>query len=209
MAVIHIQHPVVSEKLAMLRNKHTKSADFRKCLSALSFIMAYESARNFPLKKITVESVLENDFFEVMAGFDMFLVPVLRAGLGMVDGFLEIFPEATVAHLGFYRSHETLLPVEYYCKLPPVNQDSICFILDPMLATGGSACASIERLLSHGIDAGRIKFFSVLAAPEGLQKVSGAFPEVDIYTLAIDRQLNESGYILPGLGDAGDRIFGT
>jgi len=200
------QHPAVLHKLALLRDETTDPKKFRELVREISWLVGYEALADTPLNEIEVQTPLEST-----TGYELAerigLVPILRAGLGMVDAFLELFPESQVWHLGLFRDERTLRPVEYYNKLPDETTVDTCLILDPMLATGGSATAAIEVLKDWG--AKRIKMVNLIAAPEGVAAVNGAHPDVLIYTAALDRQLNENGYIQPGLGDAGDRQFGT
>ncbi len=200
------QHPAVLHKLALLRDERTDPKKFRELVREISWLVGYEALADTPLNEIEVQTPLE-----VTSGFQLAerigLVPILRAGLGMVDAFLELFPESQVWHLGLFRDERTLRPVEYYNKLPDQSKVDTCLILDPMLATGGSATAAIEVLKDWG--AKRIKLVNLIAAPEGVAAVNEAHPDVHIYCAALDRQLNERGYIQPGLGDAGDRQFGT
>ncbi|MEX1295798.1 MAG: uracil phosphoribosyltransferase [Candidatus Limnocylindrales bacterium] len=200
------RHPAVLHKLALLRDERTDPKKFRELVREISWLVGYEALADTPLNEIEVRTPLE-----VTTGHELAervgLVPILRAGLGMVDAFLELFPESQVWHLGLFRDERTLRPVEYYNKLPDQTTVDTCLILDPMLATGGSATAAIEVLKEWG--AKRIKLVNLIAAPEGVAAVNEAHPDVDIYCAALDRQLNEKGYIQPGLGDAGDRQFGT
>ena len=204
---LHVsQHPAVRHKLGILRNEQTEPKKFREVVRELSWLLGYEALADAHIRPIDVPTPLE-----VMQGGELAdrigFIPILRAGLGMVDAFLELMPTAQVWHLGLFRDERTLRPVEYYNKLPNTSTVDLCLILDPMLATGGSATAAIEVLKKWG--AVRIKLVNLIAAPEGVEAVLKAHPEVDIYTAALDRQLNEKGYIMPGLGDAGDRQFGT
>ena len=199
-------HPLVAHKLALLRDRSTEPKKFRELVRELSWLLGYEAMADLTTQPITVETPLESmagDELEPKVG----LVPVLRAGLGMVDAMLELMPSAEVWHIGLYRDERTLKPVEYYNKLPDAATVQVCLILDPMLATGGSSAATVDILKAWG--AARIKQVSLIAAPEGIATLSGAHPDVDIHVAAVDRELNERGYIVPGLGDAGDRQFGT
>jgi uracil phosphoribosyltransferase len=199
-------HPAVLHKLAILRDTTTEPKKFREIVRELSWLLGHEALADVRVRPITVETPLETtDAFELADRIG--LVPILRAGLGMVDAMLELMPTAEVWHLGLFRDERTLRPVEYYNKLPDSATVDLCLILDPMLATGGSATAAIEVLKRWG--ASRIKLINIIAAPEGVEAVTTAHPDVEIYCAALDRQLNEKGYILPGLGDAGDRQFGT
>jgi uracil phosphoribosyltransferase len=201
-----ISHPLVKRDLTILRDKKTPSQSFRAVLRRTAAIMAYEVTRELTLKKISVHTPLEKTEGHLVSD-SVILVPILRAGLGLVGGFVEVLPNARVGHIGMYRDEETLKPVDYYLKLPKKLGDALVLILDPMLATGGSAAAAVGVLKKKG--ASRISFVSLVAAPEGVRILQKTHPDVKIYTCALDRQLNNRGYILPGLGDAGDRIFGT
>ena len=201
-----IQHPLVKRDLTLLRDRKTPSNVFRSILRRTSTLMAYEVTRNLPLKSIKVRTPLESTSGSII-GKPVVLVPILRAGLGLVGGFVEVIPDARVGHIGLYRDEESLKPVDYYFKVPRNLNQALVLLLDPMLATGGSGAAAITYLKEKG--AQRILYVSLVAAPEGVRKVVKAHPDVMIYTCALDRELNRKGYILPGLGDAGDRIFGT
>ncbi len=206
MQVNIIHHPLVAHKLTIMRKKETGTGDFKRLLGEITVLMGYEITRDLPLENMEIETPICKTMGKRIAGRKLGIVPVLRAGFGMVDGMLKLIPAARVGVIGLYRDPETLSPVEYYCKLPNVeNRDFI--IVDPMLATGGSAVAAIDLLKKHG--AKNIKFMCLLAAPEGVKAVNEAHPDVPIYTAALDECLNDHGYIVPGLGDAGDRIFGT
>jgi uracil phosphoribosyltransferase len=202
-----ISHPLVQHKLTILRDKDTGPKDFRDLLEEVSMLMAYEVTRDMPLEDMEVETPMGRVKGKVIAGRQVGVVPILRAGLGMVGGVLKLIPTAKVGHIGVYRDPETLRPVEYYCKLPVDVEERQVILLDPMLATGGSAVAAIEYLKEK--DVSSIKFMCLLAAPEGIELMQKEHPDVEIFTAAIDEQLNEHGYIIPGLGDAGDRLFGT
>lgn len=205
---VHIlDHPLIRHKLAIIRNKNTDTKQFREIIGELATLMAYESFKDVPTQEIEVETPLEKTTQTVVKENSVAIVPILRAGLGMVDGILSLFPAAKVGHIGLYRDEETLEPHEYYCKLPKNIENKVVMVVDPMLATGGSACDAIKLLKKRGCN--RIKLMSIIAAPVGVEKVAEAYPDVDIYVSTLDRCLNENGYILPGLGDAGDRIFGT
>ncbi len=205
---VHIlDHPLIRHKLAIIRNKETSTKQFRDIIGELATLMAYESFKDVPTEEITVETPLEVTKQTVVKENSVAIVPILRAGLGMVDGILSLFPAAKVGHIGLYRNEETLEPQEYYCKLPVGIDKKVVMIVDPMLATGGSACDAISMLKKRGCKT--IKLMSIIAAPEGVEKVAETHPDVEVYVSTLDRCLNENGYILPGLGDAGDRIFGT
>ena len=205
---VHIlDHPLIRHKLAIIRNKDTDTKQFREIVKELATLMAYESFKDVPTQDITVETPLEVCTQTVVKENSIAIVPILRAGLGMVDGILSLFPAAKVGHIGLYRDEDTLEPQEYYCKLPSNIDEKVVMVVDPMLATGGSACDAIKMLKKRGCK--KIKLMSIIAAPEGVDKVAATHPDVEIFVSTLDRQLNEHGYILPGLGDAGDRIFGT
>lgn len=205
---VHVlEHPLIRHKLAIIRNKDTDTKQFREVIKELATLMAYESFKDVPTQEITVETPLETTKQTIVKENSIAIVPILRAGLGMVDGILSLFPAAKVGHIGLYRDEETLEPQEYYCKLPQGIEEKVVMLVDPMLATGGSAVDAITMLKKRGVK--KIKFMAILAAPEGLEKVATAHPDAEIYVSTLDRCLNEHGYILPGLGDAGDRIFGT
>ncbi len=201
-----INHPLIKRDLTFLRDKNTPSSTFRNILRRLTSLMAFEVTKDLDLLPMEVETPLEITQGHTLKD-EIVLVPILRAGLGMVDAFLELIPEAKVGHIGLYRDEETLKPVDYYFKLPKNLDKSISIILDPMLATGGSVCAAVSYLKERG--AKKIKVVSLIAAPEGINKLTSEHPDVQIYIAVLDRQLNQKGFILPGLGDAGDRIFGT
>jgi len=202
-----LNHPLIRHKLAIIRNKDTDTKQFRDVVKELATLMAYESFKDVPTQEITVETPLEITTQTVVKENSIAIVPILRAGLGMVDGILSLFPAAKVGHIGLYRDEETLEPQEYYCKLPSKIEEKVVMVVDPMLATGGSACDAIQMLKKRGCK--RIKLMSIIAAPEGVDKVAKTHPDVEIFVSTLDRCLNEHGYILPGLGDAGDRLFGT
>lgn len=208
MSTVHIiTHPLVQHKLTMIRDKETGPKDFRDLVEEVSVLMAYEVTRDMPLEEVEVETPIGTMKSHVIAGKKVGIVPILRAGLGMVNGVLRLIPTAKVGHIGLYRDPETLLPVEYYCKLPTDVEERQIIVLDPMLATGGSAAAAITYLKQRGVHS--IKLMCLLAAPEGIELVQREHPDVDIFTAAVDERLNSQGYIIPGLGDAGDRLFGT
>ena len=202
-----LDHPLVQHKISLLRNKNTGTKEFKELVGEIATLLCYEATRDLPTKEVEVETPMGVAKCNVLAGRKLALVPILRAGLGMVDGMLTLLPAAKVGHIGLYRNEETLEPVEYYCKLPADIAERDVIVLDPMLATGGSARDAITQIKKRG--ARSIKFIGIIAAPEGLQKLHEAHPDVDIYVAALDDHLNENGYIVPGLGDAGDRIFGT
>ncbi|MBQ3149740.1 MAG: uracil phosphoribosyltransferase [Clostridia bacterium] len=200
-------HPLIQHKLTIMRNKNTGSKEFRQLVGEIAMLMCYEATRDLPLQPVTVETPLVTAEFNTLAGKKLAFVPILRAGLGMVDGVLQLVPSARVGHIGLYRDPETLKPVEYYCKLPGDISEREVIVLDPMLATGGSAIDAISLIKQRSPKS--IKFMGIIAAPEGLEALKAAHPDVDIYCAALDEKLNDHGYIVPGLGDAGDRIFGT
>lgn len=205
--VIIFDHPLIKHKLTFIRDKNTGSKEFRELVTEVSLLMGYEVTRDFPLEEIEIETPLAKMKAHVISGKKVGLIPILRAGLGMVDGMLRLIPTARVGHIGLYRDPETLMPVEYYCKLPQDIEERELIVLDPMLATGGSAVAAIDFLKERG--AKSIRLVCLIAAPEGVKAVEDKHPDVDIYVAALDEKLNEHAYILPGLGDAGDRLFGT
>ena len=202
-----LDHPLVQHKVSLLRDKSTGTKEFKELVGEIAMLLCYEATRDLPTKEVEIETPIAVAKSHVLAGRKLALVPILRAGLGMVDGMLSLLPAAKVGHIGLYRTEETLEPVEYYCRLPSDIAERDVLLLDPMLATGGSACAAITQIKKRG--ARSIKFLAIIAAPEGLAKVHEPPPDVDIYVAALDEKLNENGYIVPGLGDAGDRIFGT
>jgi uracil phosphoribosyltransferase len=202
-----IAHPLVQHKITKLRDKRTATRDFKALVNEIATLMAYEATKDLPLEDVEVDTPLEHMVGKQVAGKKLALVPILRAGLGMVDGITQLIPNARVGHIGLYRDHDTLQPVDYYFKIPGSEEDRIFFVLDPMLATGGSAVQAVSALKHAG--ATRIRFLCLVAAPEGVTRMEQAHPDVPIFAAALDRQLNGSGYILPGLGDAGDRLFGT
>lgn len=201
------QHPLIQHKISMLRSKETGTNEFRKLVEEIATLMGYEALRDLPLEDVEIETPIETCMSPMISGKKLAVVPILRAGLGMVNGILALVPTAKVGHVGLYRDHDTHEPHEYYCKLPSPIELRTILVLDPMLATGGSAVAAVNFIKEHG---GRhIKFMSIIAAPEGIERLSKAHPDVEIYCGHVDRCLNENAYICPGLGDAGDRIFGT
>ncbi|MGH7466737.1 MAG: uracil phosphoribosyltransferase [Longimicrobiales bacterium] len=202
-----ITHPLIQHKLAVLRDRRTSKKTFRALVEEISMLMGYEVTKDLPLEPVPIETPLEGTTAFKVSGKKLTLVPVLRAGLGMADGVLRLVPSARVGHIGLYRDHVTLEPVDYYFKIPGDVVDRDFIVLDPMLATGGSAAAAVSFLRKRG--ATRIRFVCLVAAPEGVLRMLDEHPAVNIYTAALDRQLNDQGYILPGLGDAGDRLFGT
>jgi len=202
-----VDHPLIANKLAVMRDKTTPPSIFRRLLREISFLLAYDAMRNLATCRKEIETPLESVAVPVLDGPDMCLISILRAGNGLLEGMLDLVPEACVGHVGLYRDHETLQPVEYYFKIPDAIEDRSVFIVDPMLATGHSAAAAVTKLKNAG--ARNITFICLVAAPEGVAHFTGVHPDVPIFTAALDRQLNEIGYILPGLGDAGDRIYGT
>lgn len=202
-----MDHPLIQHKLTFLRDKNTGTKEFRALVSEIATLMCYEATRDLPLENVEIETPMCRATTKVIAGRKLAFVPILRAGLGMVDGMLQLVPSAKVGHIGLYRDHETHLPVEYYNKLPPDIEERDVIVLDPMLATGGSAIDAIEIVKRSRPKS--IKFLCIIAAPEVLKALSEAHPDVHIYCASVDERLNEDCYILPGLGDAGDRIFGT
>ena len=200
-------HPLIQHKISILRDENTTSKEFRELIEEIAMLMGYETLRDLPLMDVEITTPITKTTTKVIAGKKIAIVPVLRAGLGMVSGLLALVPSARVGHIGLYRDHETLEPHEYYCKLPEQMEERQVIILDPMLATGGSAVAAVDLIKKHGC--GSIKFMCIIAAPEGLKRLSEAHPDIQIYCGHLDERLNEHGYIVPGLGDAGDRIFGT
>lgn len=205
--IIEMTHPLIKHKLTQLRNKNTGTSQFRRLMSELAVMIGYEALRDLPLEDVETETPLETCLAPMISGKKLAIVPILRAGLGMTDGLLTLVPGAKVGHIGLYRDETTHQPHEYYCKLPAAIDQRLILVLDPMLATGGSAIAAVDFIKQRG---GRqIKFLSIIAAPEGLEAFSKGHPDVQVYCGCIDRELNSDAYICPGLGDAGDRIFGT
>ena len=208
MSTFHlVDHPLIQHKLTIMRDKNTSSKDFRQLLDEISMLMGYEITRNLPLEDVEIETPIRKCTMKRIAGKKLAVVPILRAGLGMVDGLLRLVPVARVGHIGLYRDPETHEPVEYYCKMPPDIDERLVIVVDPMLATGGSASDAISMVKKRG--ATNVLLMCLVAAPEGVAKVQAAHPDVDIYCAALDEKLNDHAYIVPGLGDAGDRIFGT
>ena len=206
--MVHVlDHPLLQHKLSILRNKDTGVKDFRSVVSEIATLMCYEATRDLPTEVVEIETPVAMAKVKVIAGKKLAIVPVLRAGLGMVDGILTLIPSAKVGHIGLYRDPSTHEPVEYYCKMPDDIESRDVIILDPMLATGGSASAAIQFIKNYGCK--NIKLMNIIAAPEGVERVRKDHPDVDIYVAAVDEKLNDHAYIVPGLGDAGDRIFGT
>jgi uracil phosphoribosyltransferase len=202
-----MDHPLIHHKLGIMRRKTTSTKEFRDLVTEVAMLICYEATRNLPLKEIEIETPLTKTIAKEIEGKKLCIVPILRAGLHMADGILNLIPNAKVGHIGLYRDEETLEPVEYFCKLPSDASDREMFVVDPMLATGGSAVAAIDLLKRRGIT--KIYFLCLIAAPEGVDRLQKAHPDVDIFIGNLDDRLNENGYILPGLGDAGDRIYGT
>jgi len=205
--VVVMEHPLIQHKIGWARRKDTGSKEFRTLISEIAMLMCYEATRDLKLRDIEIETPICKTIVKELKGKKLAIVPILRAGLGMVDGMLAMIPAAKVGHIGLYRDPETLEPVEYYCKLPEDCSEREVFVVDPMLATGGSSIAAIQMLKDKGVK--NIHFMCILAAPEGVKRMQATHPDVDIYAGALDERLNDHGYIIPGLGDAGDRIFGT
>jgi uracil phosphoribosyltransferase len=205
--VTQITHPLIMHKLALIRDKNTGSKDFRELVAEVSMLMAYEVTRDMQLETVEIETPICKTNCKMLSGKKVAIVPILRAGLGMVEGVAKLIPAAKIGHIGLYRDEETLQPVEYFCKLPQDIEERYIIVTDPMLATGGSAIDAIQLLKKKG--AKNIKFMCLIAAPEGVEALKAAHPDVDVYIGSIDEKLNENGYIVPGLGDAGDRLFGT
>ena len=205
--ILVMDHPLIQHKLSIIRNVETGSKEFRELISEIANLICYEATRDLPLEEVEVETPICVTKTKVLAGKKLAVVPILRAGLGMVEGMLALVPSARVGHIGLYRDPESVQPVEYYCKLPSDIDDREVFVVDPMLATGGSAIDAITQIKKRG--AKHIKFLGIIAAPEGLNALHDAHPDVDIFVASLDEKLNDHGYIVPGLGDAGDRIFGT
>lgn len=202
-----MSHPLIQHKVSLIRDKNTGVKEFREMIGEIAMLMCYEATRDMPLKEVEIETPVAVAKTKVISGKKLAVVPILRAGLGMMEGILKLIPAAKVGHIGLYRDPETLNPVEYYCKMPADIEERDVLVLDPMLATGGSASAAIQFIKNYG--AKTIKLMCIIAAPEGIKRVSEDHPDVEVYCAALDEKLNEHGYIVPGLGDAGDRIFGT
>ena len=202
-----VDHPLIQHKISLLRNKQTGTKEFRDLVSEIAMLLCYEATRDLPTEEVEIETPIAMAKTKVLAGRKLALVPILRAGMGMLDGMLNLIPAAKVGFIGLYRDEKTLQPVEYFCKLPTDIAERDVLVLDPMLATGGSATDAVTQIKKRG--AKRIKFIGLIAAPEGIAALHKAHPDVDIYVAALDDHLNENGYIVPGLGDAGDRIYGT
>jgi uracil phosphoribosyltransferase len=205
--LIILAHPLIQHKLTVLRSKETSKKKFQELVEEIAMLMAYEVTKDLPLEEVEIETPLETTVQQQLSGKKLTVVPILRAGLGMVDGVLKLMPSVRVGHIGLYRDHDSLQPVDYYFKIPSEPEEREFILLDPMLATGGSAAAAVTSLKRHG--AGRINFMCVVAAPEGVERMLSEHPDVRVFTAALDRELDENGYIRPGLGDAGDRLFGT
>ena len=205
--VIIMDHPLIEHKISLIRNKKTGTRDFRQIISEIAMLECYESTRDLQLEDVEIETPVAKTTGKKLAGKKLAIIPILRAGLGMVEGIERMIPSAKIGHIGMYRDPQTLEPVEYYCKLPADIDKRDVFVVDPMCATGGSACDAINALKEHGCRS--IRFMCIIAAPEGLDRLKREHPDVDIVVGALDDHLNEHGYIVPGLGDAGDRIFGT
>ena len=208
MAEVHIlDHPLIQHKVSILRDKNTGVKEFREVVGEIAALMCYEATRDLPLEDVTIETPIATGTFKRLSGKKLAIVPILRAGLGMVDTIIDLIPSAKVGHIGLYRDPETHNPVEYYCKMPPDISEREVLIVDPMLATGGSASAAITFLNGYGCK--NIKLMNIIGCPEGIKAVTEEHPDVELYVAAVDEKLNENKYIVPGLGDAGDRIFGT
>jgi uracil phosphoribosyltransferase len=205
--VFIMDHPLIKHKLTLIRDKNTGSKEFREMIGEIAMLMCYEATRDLPLQEVEIETPVAVAKTQVISGKKLAFVPILRAGIGMVDGVMQLVPAAKVGHIGLYRDPESLKPVNYYCKLPGDIEEREVIVLDPMLATGGSAVAAIDLIKSKGVK--NIKFMCIIAAPEGIRALTEAHPDVSVYCAAKDSHLNDHGYIVPGLGDAGDRIFGT
>ena len=202
-----LDHPLIVHKLSIMRNKNTNTKDFRELLTEISMLMGYEVTKDLPMQDVEIETPIAHMTAQMLASKTPVIVPILRAGLGMTDGFLKLIPNARVGHIGLYRDRKTHEPVPYYCKLPEDISERLVLLVDPMIATGGSIVAALNLLKEKGCK--NIRLVGLLAAPEGIERIQKEFPDVDIYLAAMDKRLNENAYIVPGLGDAGDRIFGT
>ena len=202
-----MDHPLIQHKIGIIRKKDTSSKEFREMISEIAMLMCYEATRELPLTDVEIETPICKTTVKELEGKKMAVVPILRAGLGMVEGMLAMIPAAKIGHIGLYRDPETLAPVEYYCKLPSDCNEREVYVVDPMLATGGSCVAAIQMLKEKGVK--NIHFMCIIASPEGVERLQKEHPDVEIYIAALDEKLNDHGYIVPGLGDAGDRIFGT
>ena len=209
MPIHEIFHPIIRQKLTSLRKKETCSKDFRELVLEITTYLGYEATNDFRLSEIDIETPLTRCRIKGLIDNKVVIIPILRAGLGMVGGILRLFPDAKVGHIGIYREHDTLKPVDYYCKYPEDINGATIFLLDPMLATGGSVCAAIDFIKEKGVQDRAIKFLGILAAPEGVATVEKEHPAVDMFIASIDEKLTDNGYIFPGLGDAGDRMYGT
>ena len=205
--VIVLDHPLIHHKLAIMRNKNTGTREFRELVNEVAGLMCYEATRDLPTEEVLVETPITTAKCRMLSGKKLAIVPILRAGLGMVDAMVDLIPSAKIGHIGLYRDPETHEPVEYYCKLPDDIENRVVFVVDPMLATGGSAVAAIDFLKKHGCK--NIIMMNIIGCPEGIQRVTEAHPDVDLYVATCDEKLNDHAYIVPGLGDCGDRIFGT
>ncbi len=205
--IVVMEHPLIQHKIGLIRKTETGTKDFRQTISEIAMLICYEATRDLKLEEVEIETPICKTMVKELKGKKMAIVPILRAGLGMVDGVLQLIPAAKIGHIGLYRDPETLKPVEYYCKLPADCAERDVFVVDPMLATGGSAAAAIQMLKDKGCK--NIHFMCIIAAPEGVEVMKNAHPDVDMYIGSLDEKLNDHGYIVPGLGDAGDRIFGT
>lgn len=205
--IVVMDHPLIQHKIGIIRKEETSSKEFREMISEIAMLMCYEATRDLKLADVDIRTPIADTTVKELAGKKLAVVPILRAGLGMVEGMLAMIPAAKIGHIGLYRDPETLDPVEYYCKLPADCSERDVFVVDPMLATGGSAAAAIQMLKDKGVR--NIRFMCIIAAPEGIKKMQECHPDVDLYIGALDDHLNDHGYIVPGLGDAGDRIFGT
>ena len=205
--VVVMDHPLIQHKIGIIRKQETSSKEFREMIGEIAMLMCYEATRDLKLEDVEITTPITKTTVKELAGKKLAVVPILRAGLGMVEGILAMIPAAKVGHIGLYRDPETLVPVEYYCKLPADCSERDIFVVDPMLATGGSADAAIQMLKEKGVR--NIRFMCIIAAPEGVKRMQKSHPDVDLYIGALDDHLNDHGYIVPGLGDAGDRIFGT